>query len=78
MMLSGAKHLDQHPARFQMLCDKGNTRRHADDSLMRAQRAVDGCGARFLRQLSASAVQRFIGELRDHGLSAQTCNNNSS
>ena len=56
------------------LIAKGNTGKHAEQVTSRARRLIDECGFRYWPDVTASRVQTYIGELRDGGTSAQTCN----
>jgi integrase/recombinase XerD len=67
-----AEHLNDFEA---SLRNKGDSEEHVQTTLQRARAVVDGCGFRFIADLSASRVQAFIAELRrQQDLSIQSCN----
>lgn len=56
------------------LVAKGTTEKHADLVAGRVRRIFEGCRFVYWPDLSASRVQRYIGEQKDRGLSIQSCN----
>lgn len=67
--------LAEHLADFEAyLRNKGDTEAHARKTLSRARRVVQGCGFRFIADMSASAVQSFLAALRRTGKSIGTAN----
>ena len=56
------------------LCDKGNTRKHADLLAGRLRKVLAGCRFTFWPDLSASKVQSWLSELRQNGASVRTAN----
>ena len=53
---------------------KGNSNQHVGEVATKVRKIVAGCKWTFLRDISASAAQRFLAELRSGGLSVQTSN----
>lgn len=56
------------------LRSRGNTEQYVYELTTKAKRIINGCKWCFIRDLSASAVQRYLAELRAKGLSVQTSN----
>jgi hypothetical protein len=74
---AASKPLSDHLEDFKAaLLAKGNTEKHATLVHSRANRVVNDCGFASWSEISASKVQRFLGELRGdgNGAAAQTCN----
>lgn len=72
---SGGKPLAEHLADFeQFLLAKGNTDKHVRQVVSRARRIITGCKFIHWTDIAASKVQRYLVELRDRGISAQTFN----
>ncbi len=64
-----------HLADFKMaLVAKGNTPQHCHETHTQAQKIIDKCGAKFVGDLTGSAVQEAIKSLCDEGKSLKTCN----
>jgi integrase len=75
--VAGTKPLLDHLAEFRAsLSDKGNTQAHVDLVHLRAKRVCELSGFRLWSDISASAVERTLAELRKgkESLSAQTSN----
>ncbi len=67
--------LTAHLADFKMaLIGKGNTPQHCHETHTQAQKIISKCGAEFVCDLTASAVQLAIKSLCDEGKSLKTCN----
>jgi len=67
--------LTEHLADFHSnLQDDGNTLDYCRLVAYRASRIVEGCRFRFLGEVSASRVQRFLADLKRDGSSQQTVN----
>ncbi len=67
--------LAEHLADWQQaLLDRGNTKKHADLVKGRAETLIEGCKFKHWPEVTASAVQRYLGKLRDEDYSAQTRN----
>ena len=74
---AAGKMLSDHVSDWrQYLKDKGNTEDYAEQRATRVQIAFDGCGVEAWSDISASALQRHLADLRDKtgGISAQTYN----
>ena len=72
---AGTKPLAVHLDDFrQSLLDSNSTPKHADLKCQRIRRIFDGCGFSFWSDLSASALQRCIADLRAEGISPTTAN----
>jgi len=65
------EHLD---AFRECLLAKGNTERHTFESCALVRRVIERCGAQHVGDLTASAVQRVVGDIRASGRSLATCN----
>lgn len=67
--------LTEHVDDFhEALAAKGTTEKHADLVTGRVRRALEGCRFTFWPDLSASKAQAYVAELRNGGVSVQTCN----
>ena len=68
--------LAEHLADFEAaLLNRGNTDYHVKKTASLAGKVIDGCGFRFISDLSASRVQSFLAELRrQEGKSVSTSN----
>jgi integrase/recombinase XerD len=53
---------------------KGNTKQHVGEIATKVRKIVTGCKWTFTRDITASASQRHLAEMRDGGLSVQTSN----
>jgi site-specific recombinase XerD len=53
---------------------KGNTEQHVGEVTTKVRKIVGGCKWSFIRDVSASRVQKFLADLRSSGLSIQTSN----
>ena len=53
---------------------KGNTKQHVGEIATKVWRIVTGCKRTFIRDITDSATQRHLAELRSDGLSIQTSN----
>ncbi len=56
------------------LRSRGNTAQHCTETCEKVRVVVDRCRAEYISDLTASAVQRAIGDLRNEGRSLKTCN----
>ena len=66
--LTGTKALSGHIDDYRdTLNAAGRTDKHADLTANRVRRVVAGCGFTFHTDISASKVQRYLGDLRDGG-----------
>jgi integrase len=65
------KHID---AFQQYLKDKGDSAQHVFEVATRIRKIARTCKWTFLKHLSANAVQRYLAERREKGLSRQTSN----
>ncbi len=66
-----AEHLDGYR---EFLAAKETSEKHVQQVFMRADTVVKGCGFVFFGDISPSAVQSFLAELKRSGRSAQTVN----
>jgi len=67
--------LAEHAADWrESLLAKGDTDKQSNQLTNRVRRILDGCRFTSWPDLSASKVQAYVAELRDGGLSIQTCN----
>jgi integrase len=72
-----ARPLSEHLEDFrQSLLAKGNTPKHVEMTVARAQAVIEGCGFNTWADISASKVETYLASLRAgiNGLSAQTSN----
>ncbi len=71
----GKQPLMEHVDDFeQHLRHKGNTEQHVGELATKVRKIVGGCKWSFIRDVSASRVQKFLADLRSSGLSIQTSN----
>jgi integrase len=71
----GRRTLTEHVADFRcFLTDKGNSYDHVADTMRYVERIVQMCGAQLAADLTGPGVQKAIGQLRENGASARTCN----
>jgi integrase len=71
----GKRPLMEHVDDFeQHLRHKGNTEQHVGELATKVRKIVGGCKWSFIRDVSASRVQKFLADLRSSGLSVQTSN----
>jgi integrase len=71
------KPMEEHLEEFRhSLLAKGNTTKHADQTVYRAKRIIEGCKFVFWNDIQPSKVQRYLAELRSgqECMSAQTSN----
>ena len=60
------KPLTEHLQEFrQSLLAKGNTVKHADQTVYRAKQVVEGCRFTFWNDIQPSKIQRYLAGLRD-------------
>ncbi len=73
--VAASRPLTAHVADYkQALLDKGNTVKHAAMVDQRVRSILDGTSAVFFSDLSAAAVQRFLADRREKGLSVASSN----
>ena len=71
----GKRPLMEHMVDFeQHLRHKGNTEQHVGELATKVRKIAGECKWRFIRDVSASRVQKFLADLRNSGLSIQTSN----
>ncbi len=71
----GKRALMEHVDDFeQHLRHKGNTEQHVGELAEKVRKIVGRCKWNFIRDVSASRVQKFLADLRSGGLSVQTSN----
>jgi integrase len=67
--------LAEHVADFKANMEhRKRTAAHVGPVVHRTESILNGCGFRFVSDISASRVEAYLAELRDRGLSAQTVN----
>jgi integrase len=67
--------LPEHLKDFKaFLLNKGNTEFHCEVVTNRATWVMEGCGFRFIPDISASQVQQYLADLKDGGSAQQTVN----
>jgi len=72
---NGNKLLIEHLDEFrQIMQSQGKSRKHIKDTVNRIERIFEGCNFSYYRDISGSAVTKFLGKLKDKGLVATTRN----